>query len=74
MKGNFLKNKNGSGFYPVATRHIGYATHVQDWTRVMYPTCPVALATGQKLSPIKIWNCYIYIYIYTHAIILEKNL
>ena len=35
----------------VATRCVGYATHVQNWIRVAYPMCPVALATGQKPHP-----------------------
>ena len=37
--------------WSVATRCVEYATRVQDWTRVTYPTCPVALATGHKPYP-----------------------
>ena len=49
---NFGK-KGGFGLRPVAsaTRRIGYATRVQDWTRVAYPMRPVANATGQKACP-----------------------
>ena len=32
----------------MATGRVGYATRVQDWTRVTYPMCPVTLATGHK--------------------------
>ena len=34
-----------------AIGHIGYAIRVQSWTHVVYPTRPVALATGQKPCP-----------------------
>ena len=45
--------EHGHGFCPVAsaTGRVGYATRVQDWTRVVYPMRPVALATGQKPCP-----------------------
>ena len=39
--------------WPVATGCVGYTTRVQDWTRVAYPTRPMALATGQKPYPFK---------------------
>ena len=44
---------SGHGLCPVAsaTGRVGYATHVQSWTRVAYPTCPMALATGRKPNP-----------------------
>ena len=47
--------KIGCGLRPVAsaTGRVGYATRVQSWTRVAYPTRPVALATGQKPCPVK---------------------
>ena len=43
----------GHGFCPMAsaTGRVGYTTRVQDWTRVTYPTCPMALATGCKPNP-----------------------
>ena len=43
----------GHGFCPVvsATGRVGYATRLQSWTHVMYPTCPVAPATKRKPNP-----------------------
>ena len=32
--------------WSVAIGCVGYVTHVQDWTRVVYPTRPVTLVTG----------------------------
>ena len=46
--------KKGFDFCLVAsvTGHVGYATHVQFWTRVMYPTCPVATGHWHLLENI----------------------
>ena len=39
--------------WPLATRPVRMRTHVQSWTRVRNSTCPVALATRQKLDPLE---------------------
>ena len=56
---NSIYKHLGHGFCPVAsaTGRVGYATRVQDWTCVVYPTSPVALATGRKPNPnILMWQ------------------
>ena len=37
--------------WPLATGRVGYATRVQDWTRVAYPMRSVALVTRRNPSP-----------------------
>ena len=37
----------------VITRHIKIRTHVQEWTCVSNPTCPVITFTGHKPLPYK---------------------
>ena len=54
----------GHGFCPVVsvTGYVRYVKRVQSWTRVAYPTRPVASAIGRKLnrpldaSQTQIWN------------------
>ena len=43
----------GLSFCPVAsaTGHVGYATRVQSWTRVAYPTRPVATGHWTETIP-----------------------
>ena len=58
--------KNGFSLHPVVsiTGRVGYATRVQDWTRVAYPTHPVALAIGQKPCPFFIYGSVDLIFLY----------
>ena len=49
----YFKKDLASVQWPLATRRVGYATYVQDWTCVAYPMCLVALATRQKPHPNK---------------------